>query len=223
MQVVMLDAETLGLEDLDFRPLEAVAEGLSCYQNTQPDEVLDRLAQAQVVLVNKVILDASCLSQLPHLKHIIVLATGVNNIDLQAAKQLGISRAQSQDYIGRYFTRYPGVQEYMDHTKTTAAEQGYVETLYGRRLYLPDIKASNAIARQASERTAINAPMQGTAADIIKRAMIKVDDWLASSGLNARMTMQVHDELIFEVDAHQVDALVSVPYTNLTLQTNHTV
>ena len=105
------------------------------------------------------------------------------------AKQLGISRAQSQDYIGRYFTRYPGVQEYMDHTKTTAAEQGYVETLYGRRLYLPDIKASNAIARQASERTAINAPMQGTAADIIKRAMIKVDDWLASSGLNARMTM----------------------------------
>ena len=124
------------------------------------------------------------------------------------AKQLGISRAQSQDYIGRYFTRYPGVQEYMDHTKTTAAEQGYVETLYGRRLYLPDIKASNAIARQASERTAINAPMQGTAADIIKRAMIKVDDWLASSGLNARMTMQVHDELIFEVDADQVDALV---------------
>jgi DNA polymerase-1 len=124
------------------------------------------------------------------------------------AKQLGISRAQSQDYIGRYFTRYPGVQEYMDHTKTTAAEQGYVETLYGRRLYLPDIKASNAIARQASERTAINAPMQGTAADIIKRAMIKVDDWLASSGLNARMTMQVHDELIFEVGADQVDALV---------------
>ena len=124
------------------------------------------------------------------------------------AKQLGISRAQSQDYIGRYFTRYPGVQEYMDHTKTTAAEQGYVETLYGRRLYLPDIKASNAIARQASERTAINAPMQGTAADIIKRAMIKVADWLASSGLNARMTMQVHDELIFEVGADQVDALV---------------
>ena len=124
------------------------------------------------------------------------------------AKQLGISRAQSQDYIGRYFTRYPGVQEYMDQTKTTAAEQGYVETLYGRRLYLPDIKASNAIARQASERTAINAPMQGTAADIIKRAMIKVDDWLALSGLNARMTMQVHDELIFEVDAAQVDALV---------------
>ena len=98
MQVVMLDAETLGLEDLDFRPLEAVAEGLSCYQNTQPDEVLDRLAQAQVVLVNKVILDASCLSQLPHLKHIIVLATGVNNIDLQAAKQLGISVQNCRAY-----------------------------------------------------------------------------------------------------------------------------
>tara|TARA_B110000503_G_scaffold66156_1_gene103790 strand:+ start:11206 stop:14004 length:2799 start_codon:yes stop_codon:yes gene_type:complete len=125
------------------------------------------------------------------------------------AKQLGISRGQSQDYIGRYFTRYPGVQEYMDQTKEKAAEQGYVETIYGRRLYLPDIKARNAIARQASERTAINAPMQGTAADIIKLAMIKVDAWLASSGLNARMTMQVHDELIFEVDATQVDALVA--------------
>ena len=125
------------------------------------------------------------------------------------AKQLGISRAQSQDYIGRYFTRYPGVQEYMDETKAKAAKQGYVETLYGRRLYLPDINASNGIARQASERTAINAPMQGTAADIIKRAMIKVDEWLASSGLNARMTMQVHDELIFEVDAAQVDVLVA--------------
>ena len=124
------------------------------------------------------------------------------------AKQLGISRAQSQDYIGRYFTRYPGVQEYMDHTKAIAAEQGYVETIYGRRLYLPDIKASNAIARQAAERTAINAPMQGTAADIIKRAMVSVDAWLVSSGLNARMTMQVHDELIFEVDASQVDKLV---------------
>ena len=125
------------------------------------------------------------------------------------AKQLGISRAQSQDYIGRYFTRYPGVQEYMDETKAKAAKQGYVETLFGRRLYLPDINASNGIARQASERTAINAPMQGTAADIIKHAMIKVDEWLASSGLNARMTMQVHDELIFEVDAAQVDALVA--------------
>jgi len=125
------------------------------------------------------------------------------------ANQLGISRAQSQDYIGRYFTRYPGVQEYMDETKAKAARQGYVETLYGRRLYLPDINASNGIARQASERTAINAPMQGTAADIIKRAMIKVDEWLASSGLNARMTMQVHDELIFEVDAAQVDVLVA--------------
>ena len=125
------------------------------------------------------------------------------------AKQLGISRGQSQDYIGRYFTRYPGVQEYMDQTKEKAAEQGYVETIYGRRLYLPDIKARNAIARQASERMAINAPMQGTAADIIKLAMIKVDAWLASSGLNARMTMQVHDELIFEVDATQVDALVA--------------
>ena len=124
------------------------------------------------------------------------------------AKQLGISRGQSQDYIGRYFSRYPGVQEYMDQTKAKASEQGYVETIYGRRLYLPDIKARNAIARQASERTAINAPMQGTAADIIKRAMIDVDAWLSQSGLDARMIMQVHDELIFEVDATQLDELI---------------
>ncbi|HCH31913.1 MAG TPA: DNA polymerase I [Oceanospirillaceae bacterium] len=124
------------------------------------------------------------------------------------AKQLGISRAQSQDYIGRYFSRYPGVQEYMEQTKSQASEQGFVETIYGRRLYLPDIKARNAIARQASERTAINAPMQGTAADIIKRAMIDVDAWLNQSGLDARMIMQVHDELIFEVDKAQLDDLI---------------
>jgi DNA polymerase-1 len=124
------------------------------------------------------------------------------------AKQLGISRAQSQDYIGRYFSRYPGVQEYMDQTKSQASEQGFVETIYGRRLYLPDIKARNAIARQASERTAINAPMQGTAADIIKRAMIDVDAWLNQSGLDARMIMQVHDELIFEVEKTQINELI---------------
>jgi glycerate dehydrogenase len=98
MHVVMLDAETLGLEDLDFRPLESAAEGLRCYQNTQPSEVVNRLAEAQVVLVNKVILDASSLSQLPHLKHIIVLATGVNNIDLQAAEKLGISVQNCRAY-----------------------------------------------------------------------------------------------------------------------------
>lgn len=125
------------------------------------------------------------------------------------AKQLGISRGQSQDYIGRYFSRYPGVQEYMDQTKSAAAKLGYVETLYGRRLYLPDIKASNGMSRQAAERTAINAPMQGSAADIIKRAMINVDAWLNTSDLNARMTMQVHDELIFEVEEDQVDELIS--------------
>ena len=91
------------------------------------------------------------------------------------AKQLHLGRNEAQQYIDRYFARYPGVADYMDHTKAIAAEQGYVETIYGRRLYLPDIKASNAIARQAAERTAINAPMQGTAADIIKRAMVTKD------------------------------------------------
>ncbi len=123
------------------------------------------------------------------------------------AKQLGISRGESQDYIGRYFSRYPGVQEYMDNTRSQAADQGYVETIFGRRLYLPDINARNAIARQAAERTAINAPMQGSAADIIKLAMIRVSQWLQSAQLDARMIMQVHDELVFEVAQEQLSAL----------------
>ena len=123
------------------------------------------------------------------------------------AKQLGISRGESQDYIGRYFSRYPGVQEYMDNTRSQAADQGYVETIFGRRLYLPDINARNAIARQAAERTAINAPMQGSAADIIKLAMIRVSQWLQSAQLDARIIMQVHDELVFEVAQEQLSAL----------------
>ena len=125
------------------------------------------------------------------------------------AKQLGITRYQAQDYIDRYFERYPGVQEYMDNTRKLAAEQGYVETLFGRRLYLPEINSRNGMRRQAAERTAINAPMQGTAADIIKRAMITVDAWLEQSGLPARMVMQVHDELVFEVEESAVDTLVA--------------
>ncbi len=115
------------------------------------------------------------------------------------AKQLGVGRAEAQAYIDRYFARYPGVQGYMDRIRRTAAEDGFVETLFGRRLYLPDIRARNPASRQAAERTAINAPMQGSAADIIKRAMITVDEWLRASTFPARMVMQVHDELVFEV------------------------
>ena len=115
------------------------------------------------------------------------------------AKQLGVGRAEAQAYIDRYFARYPGVQGYMDRIRRTAADEGFVETLFGRRLYLPDIRARNPASRQAAERTAINAPMQGSAADIIKRAMISVDDWLRDSAFPARMVMQVHDELVFEV------------------------
>ena len=115
------------------------------------------------------------------------------------AKQLGISRKDAARYIEHYFETYPGVQNYMDEVRTSAAEEGYVETLRGRRLYLPEIKSRNAMRRQAAERTAINAPMQGTAADIIKQAMLDVDDWLAGSHLDAKMIMQVHDELVFEV------------------------
>ncbi|QEY57706.1 DNA polymerase I [Pseudomonas sp. C27(2019)] len=123
------------------------------------------------------------------------------------AKQIGCDRGQAQMYMDRYFARYPGVLDYMERTRQQASEQGYVETLFGRRLYLPDIKAKNAAIRKGAERTAINAPMQGSAADIIKRAMIKVDEWLAETGLDARVIMQVHDELVLEVREDQVDAL----------------
>lgn len=123
------------------------------------------------------------------------------------ARQLHIPRGEAQDYIERYFDRYPGVARFMEEIKASAKEKGYVETLFGRRLYLPDIKASNGMRRQAAERIAINAPMQGTAADIIKRAMIEVDGWLQSSDVDAAMIMQVHDELILEVAEAEVDAV----------------
>ncbi|SFQ48035.1 DNA polymerase I [Geopseudomonas sagittaria] len=123
------------------------------------------------------------------------------------AKQLGVERKEAQAYIDRYFARYPGVLAYMERTRAQAAEQGYVETLFGRRLYLPEIHAKNGAMRKAAERTAINAPMQGTAADIIKRAMVAVDAWLQDSGLDARMILQVHDELVLEVRAEQVETL----------------
>ena len=115
------------------------------------------------------------------------------------ARQLNIGRKQAAEYIELYFQRYPGVQAYMNNIRHTAAEQGYVETAFGRRLYLPEINSRNGMRRQAAERTAINAPMQGTAADIIKLAMIHVDDWLQNSNLQSRMIMQVHDELVLEV------------------------
>ena len=123
------------------------------------------------------------------------------------AKQLNISRGLAADYIDRYFDRYPGVLRYMEETKAIAAEQGFVETVFGRRLYLPEINAKAVPRRQAAERTAINAPMQGTAADIIKLAMIAVQEWLPISGLAADMILQVHDELVFEVEEKDVDEL----------------
>jgi len=120
------------------------------------------------------------------------------------AKQLKIDRAAAQQYINRYFERYPGVLEYMDRTRALAREQAYVETVFGRRLYLPEINASNHVRRQYAERTAINAPMQGTAADLIKKAMLTVDDWIQQMEGRVLMIMQVHDELVFEVDTSLV-------------------
>ena len=125
------------------------------------------------------------------------------------AKQLNIGRKQAADYIDTYFARYPGVLNYMNNVRTSAAEQTYVETYFGRRLYLPEINSRNGMRRQAAERTAINAPMQGTAADIIKLAMISVDEWLQKSNLNSLMIMQVHDELVLEVPEVELPTLTS--------------
>ncbi len=124
------------------------------------------------------------------------------------AKQLGVSRGDAQDYIGLYFARYPGVREFMDRTREQAREQGYVETVFGRRLYLDNIQSRNQGLRAGAERAAINAPMQGTAADIIKRAMIDIHGWLADHAERALMILQVHDELVFEVDTDFVDPLL---------------
>jgi DNA polymerase-1 len=120
-------------------------------------------------------------------------------------RQLGIPRNEAQEYVDLYFQRYPGVKAFMDSTRESAREKGYVETVFGRRLYLPEINHSNGMRRQYAERTAINAPMQGTAADIIKRAMIEVDKWIENSGLDITLIMQVHDELVFEVHKDLVD------------------
>ena len=126
-------------------------------------------------------------------------------------RQLNIGRNQAQEYIDLYFERYPGVKAYMETIKTSAAEKGYVETLFGRRLYLPQINARNGMQRQAAERTAINAPMQGTAADIIKKAMIAVDQWLLDKGENSetKIIMQVHDELVLEVPNNELDDITA--------------
>ncbi|MFM4670632.1 DNA polymerase I [Aeromonas media] len=127
------------------------------------------------------------------------------------AKQLGIGRAEAQKYMDLYFERYPGVLEYMERTRQQAEAQGYVETLFGRRLYLPDIKSRNAGLRKAAERAAINAPMQGTAADIIKRAMIAVDGWIRGiSDGSIHMLMQVHDELVFEIREEKLEEYIAL-------------
>jgi DNA polymerase-1 len=131
------------------------------------------------------------------------------------ARQLGIGRYEAQDYVDLYFTRYPGVKAYMDRTREHAHEQGYVETVFGRRLYLPEINSRNGQRRQYAERTAINAPMQGTAADIIKRAMISVDRALSESKLDARVVMQVHDELVVEVAEKQAHELATLLHKNM--------
>ncbi|MGI8474170.1 DNA polymerase I [Pectobacterium sp. PL64] len=125
------------------------------------------------------------------------------------SRQLNIPRSESQKYMNLYFERYPGVQDYMERTRQQAAEHGYVSTLDGRRLYLPDIHSRNAMARKGAERAAINAPMQGTAADLIKKAMIAIDDWLQKDTPKVKMIMQVHDELVFEIHDSVIEESIS--------------
>ena len=132
------------------------------------------------------------------------------------ARQLGIERSAANAYVERYFQRYPGVRRFMDDTRRQARERGYVETVYGRRLYLPDIRSGNAQTRQYAERAAINAPMQGTAADIIKRAMIAVDAWCAREDVPARLIMQVHDELVLEVRSDAAEAVAAAVRERMT-------
>jgi DNA polymerase I len=132
------------------------------------------------------------------------------------ARQLGIARGEAQSYVERYFQRYPGVRRFMDETRQQARERGYVETVYGRRLYLPDIRSGNAATRQYAERSAINAPMQGTAADIIKRAMIAVDSWCAREDAPARLIMQVHDELVLEVRSDAAESVAEAVRERMT-------
>jgi DNA polymerase-1 len=121
------------------------------------------------------------------------------------AGNLGIDRTSAQSYMDKYFSRYPGVAQYMERTRNEAREQGYVETVFGRRLWLPDIGSSNVARRQGAERQAINAPMQGTAADLIKLAMIAVQGWLEQEKLATKLVMQVHDELVLEVPESELE------------------
>jgi DNA polymerase-1 len=123
------------------------------------------------------------------------------------SRQLGIERTAAQQYMDRYFARYPGVADYMRRTREQAREKGYVETVFGRKLWLPDIRSGSPARRQGAERAAINAPMQGTAADLIKKAMIAVDRWLAEGRMSSRLIMQVHDELVLEVPDAELAAV----------------
>jgi DNA polymerase-1 len=125
------------------------------------------------------------------------------------AKQLGIERSAAQAYIARYFARYPGVADYMERTRELAKQQGYVETVFGRRLWLREIHSSNGMKRQGAERAAINAPMQGTAADLIKLAMIAVQNWLETEQMQSRLIMQVHDELVLEVVDNEKEKVIA--------------
>ena len=141
---------------------------------------------------------------LDYAKERVVLCDGAMGTQVQS-RQLDIERSAAQQYMERYFARYPGVAEYMQRTRELARRDGYVETVFGRRLWLPEIRSGSPARRQGAERAAINAPMQGTAADLIKMAMIRVQDWISSEKLGTKLLMQVHDELVLEVPNGEVE------------------
>ena len=185
---------------IELRIMAHLSEDLSLVSAFADGQDIHRATAAEVFSTNP---DAVTVEQRRSAKAInFGLIYGMSAFGL--ARQLNIGRKQAAEYIDTYFDRYPGVLSYMNNVRSSAAERGFVETFFGRRLYLPEINSRNGMRRQAAERTAINAPMQGTAADIIKLAMISVDDWLQHSELTSVMIMQVHDELILEVPEHEL-------------------
>ncbi|HZQ60048.1 MAG TPA: DNA polymerase I, partial [Casimicrobiaceae bacterium] len=173
--------------------LEAFREGADIHRRTAAD--IFGVAPAEVTIEQRSYIKAVNFG----------LIYGMSGFGL--SQQLGIERSAAQQYIDKYFARYPGVADYMQRTRELARAQGYVETVFGRRLWLPDIKAASGPRRAGAERAAINAPMQGTAADLVKLAMIAVDRWLREERLATRLVLQVHDELVLEVPEAEVDAI----------------
>ena len=188
---------------IELRIMAHLSQDAGMLQAFANNEDIHRATAAEVFSVEKEAVDAE---QRRYAKVInFGLIYGMSAFGL--AQNLNIERSAAASYIERYFTRYPGVRQYMDNTRALAKQQGYVETYFGRRLWVPAINSANAMQRAGAERAAINAPMQGTAADLIKLAMIAVDKWLKDEKLQSKLIMQVHDELVLEVPDSELELM----------------